>query len=130
MFLLPYVFEDTFQRGVMGVRTWVFFMENIIYRNWRKSFTKSKPNLSLFSMLLKHSSCQYLNMIHFIHCGKAVNMSTELEHVVTSLQGCCLHSSSQHHAQFLLLHAETQNFSCCSTFPYFSHAPFPPQAHE
>lgn len=74
-------------------------------------------------MLLKHSSYQYLNMIHFKHCGKAVNMFTELEHVVTSLQGCCLHTGSQHNAQFLLLALETQNFSCCCIFPYFSQTP-------
>lgn len=46
--------------------------------NWRKFFTHSKHNQSLFSTLLKHSSCKYLNMVHFIHCGYAVNTSTDV----------------------------------------------------
>lgn len=53
-------FGDIFRKSNKDKSTGPFHEEILSTWNWRKFFTHSKPNQSLFSMLLKHSYCKYL----------------------------------------------------------------------
>lgn len=58
-------------------------------------------------------------------------MSTEVEHILKSLQDQCLHASSQNDAQLLLLALQLKTYAVAVyLFIYLSYAIFSPQTYK